>query len=98
MLKLSIPFARFSDLWSHIPDPKDFCTSTCKLFSNLPSAPLDKPPPLIFFSKSMWNYAGVGQEVIRSYGEASNAFMRQVRARYDPTGVFSRLVPGGFKL
>ena len=46
----------------------------------------------------MWNYAGVGQEVLRSYGAASNTFMQRVRTRYDPTGVFARLVPGGFKL
>ncbi|KAI9785107.1 MAG: hypothetical protein M1816_000518 [Peltula sp. TS41687] len=46
----------------------------------------------------MWNYAGIGQDVIRSYGKRSTDFMRSVRARYDPTGVFQRLVTGGFKL
>ncbi|KAH8704705.1 6-hydroxy-D-nicotine oxidase [Talaromyces proteolyticus] len=46
----------------------------------------------------MWNYAGLGQEVFPSYGYSSLGFMKKVSKRYDPKGVFQRLVPGGFKL
>lgn len=46
----------------------------------------------------MWNYAGTGQEVLKSYGDQSNDFMKVVRAKYDHAGVFDKLVPGGFKL
>ncbi|OAF99159.1 FAD-binding domain-containing protein [Paraphaeosphaeria sporulosa] len=45
-----------------------------------------------------WNYAGIGQDVIASYGTASVANMKKVRTKYDPSGVFKTLVPGGFKL
>lgn len=45
-----------------------------------------------------WNYAGIGQDPISSYGTASNNFMRTVRTKYDPNGVFKTLVAGGFKL
>nr|AGK29869.1 FAD-binding protein [Volvariella volvacea] len=45
----------------------------------------------------MWNYSGFNQQVIGSYGDANVAFMKDVSRRYDPTGVFQRLV-GGQKL
>lgn len=44
------------------------------------------------------NFAGGFQNPLQSYGSASLAFMRGVAAKYDPTGVFQKLVPGGFKL
>ncbi|OKL57965.1 hypothetical protein UA08_06762 [Talaromyces atroroseus] len=46
----------------------------------------------------MWNYAGLGQDIFLSYGQSSLNFMKEVSKQYDPTGVFQRLVPGGFKL
>ncbi len=46
----------------------------------------------------MWNYAGAGQAVLKSYGVKSNKEMKEVRAEYDPKGIFAHLVPGGFKL
>ncbi|KAL8899992.1 MAG: hypothetical protein Q9207_005910 [Kuettlingeria erythrocarpa] len=44
------------------------------------------------------NYALPTQEVIASYGRANVEFLRGVGGKYDPEGVFQRLVPGGFKL
>ncbi|KAI1347633.1 putative FAD-binding oxidoreductase [Xylaria sp. FL0043] len=44
------------------------------------------------------NDASWDQPVIAHYGAASVGRMRQVQAQYDPTLVFQRLVPGGFKL
>jgi hypothetical protein len=46
----------------------------------------------------MWNYAGGIQDVFSSYGQSSIQFMKEVSSRYDPAGVFQKLVPGGFKL
>lgn len=44
------------------------------------------------------NFAGGFQNPLASYGNESLDFMQRVATKYDPTGVFQRLVPGGFKL
>lgn len=43
------------------------------------------------------NYASQFQDVIGSYGAENKARLVQVGKKYDPTGVFQNLVPGGFK-
>ena len=44
------------------------------------------------------DYANQDQDPIRRYGGANVAGLREAARRYDPRGVFQRLVPGGFKL
>ncbi|ETS03751.1 FAD-binding domain-containing protein [Trichoderma reesei RUT C-30] len=44
------------------------------------------------------NYAGPHQSPLASYGADNLEFLRRVSNKYDPTGVFQRKVPGGFKL
>lgn len=44
------------------------------------------------------NYADSSQDPLRSYGEANVKLLRDVAAKYDPTGVFQIKVPGGFKI
>ncbi|KAI0506883.1 hypothetical protein F5B22DRAFT_638862 [Xylaria bambusicola] len=44
------------------------------------------------------NYANPEQKVLESYGGNSLDKMRNVSSKYDPTGAFQRLCPGGFKL
>lgn len=44
------------------------------------------------------NFAAQFQDPLASYGQANVQFMRTVAKKYDPTGVFQRLAPGGFKL
>lgn len=44
------------------------------------------------------NYADPSQDPFASYGEESRAFLQKVAKDYDPSGVFQKLVPGGFKL
>lgn len=44
------------------------------------------------------NYADPTQKPLASYGEESLAFMRAVSAQYDPTGVFQKMMSGGFRL
>ncbi|KAI0409184.1 hypothetical protein F4802DRAFT_615689 [Xylaria palmicola] len=46
----------------------------------------------------MLTYSGYNQPVIESYGPENVAKMRGVQKKYDPNGVFQRLVPGGQKL
>ena len=44
------------------------------------------------------NYAGPYQNVIPSYGDEKLAKLKSISKKYDPTAIFSRLQPGGFKL
>ncbi|CAN9084679.1 unnamed protein product [Alternaria alternata] len=44
------------------------------------------------------NYAGPYQNVIPSYGDEKLAKLKSIAKKYDPTAVFQRLQPGGFKL
>ncbi|KAK4236591.1 hypothetical protein C8A03DRAFT_35490 [Achaetomium macrosporum] len=44
------------------------------------------------------NYAAPWQDPIASYGEEALGRLLEVRKRVDPKGVFTRLVPGGFKI
>lgn len=44
------------------------------------------------------NYAAPWQDPISSYGKASVKRLKKLRAKVDPHGVFTRRVPGGFKI
>lgn len=44
------------------------------------------------------NYAADWQDPIGGYGEEVKKGLQAVSTKYDPTGVFQRQVPGGFKL
>jgi hypothetical protein len=44
------------------------------------------------------NYADVIQDPLGSYGAANVQHMRDVAAKYDPTGIFQTRIPGGFKI
>lgn len=54
---------------------------------------LDGHDPYLFA-----NYAGKDQEVMASYGAASVERMRRVSQAVDPKGIWSKLVPGGYKI
>ncbi|KAF9877418.1 FAD binding domain-containing protein [Colletotrichum karsti] len=44
------------------------------------------------------NYVNPAQDPIKTYGEENVKFLKDVAAKYDPTGVFQTRVPGGFKI
>jgi hypothetical protein len=44
------------------------------------------------------NYADKTQDPLGSYGPENVGFMKEVAMRYDPGGMWERMVPGGFKL
>jgi len=44
------------------------------------------------------NYADNTQDPLASYGSASVKKMKAAAKKYDPAGVFQKLVPGGFKI
>lgn len=54
---------------------------------------LGKGHPLEFV-----NYAAPFQNPMASYGEKNQQFMKAVSRKYDPDGIFQKIVPGGYKL
>jgi hypothetical protein len=44
------------------------------------------------------NYCDISQDPLSTYGEDNIKQMQEVAIKYDPTGVFQRRVPGGFKI
>ncbi|KAI9799504.1 MAG: hypothetical protein M1833_004026 [Piccolia ochrophora] len=44
------------------------------------------------------NYANKGQDPIGAYGKENVRLLKKVAQKFDPSGVFQRQVPGGFKL
>ena len=44
------------------------------------------------------NYADASQDVLGSYGQENVQKMLTVSEKYDPSGIFQRRMPGGFKL
>lgn len=44
------------------------------------------------------NYASPSQNPLCGYGAESVKFLKAAAAKYDPHGVFQKLMPGGFKI
>jgi hypothetical protein len=57
------------------------------------AASLGKSNPWIYT-----NYADVSQNPLAGYGAANIAKIKAAAAKYDPTAIFQRLQPGGFKI
>jgi hypothetical protein len=60
---------------------------------NAAAAKLEGLDPYVYL-----NYAGQNQDPIASYGEKSVRELRKVRDMMDPTLVFTKQVPGGYKI
>lgn len=44
------------------------------------------------------NYAAKQQDVFTGYGAANKAKLKAIQKKYDPSGVFTKLQPGYFKI
>ena len=44
------------------------------------------------------NYAAAAQDVFSGYGPESQARLKAIHEKYDPTNVFTKLQPGYFKI
>lgn len=44
------------------------------------------------------NDAGLGQEIFQNYGPGSLERLKDIRTKYDPSGVYTDLMPGGWKV
>lgn len=81
--------------WTDPADSKRVYAASAALIDALEEASrsLEAYDPFIYLP-----YAAKWQNPIASYGKASVEQLQQVRARVDPTQVFTHLVPGGFKI
>ncbi len=51
----------------------------------------------LFVEYIYMNYASLYQDVLKSYGEENYKKLKEVALKYDPEGVFQKLMPGYFK-
>ncbi|KAI1177088.1 putative oxidoreductase [Nemania sp. FL0916] len=81
--------------WINAADDKKVTTAARKLFSTVKEAAqgLNSWDPYVYL-----NYAGSWQDPIATYGPQNLAQLRGVANDVDPHRVFTKQVPGGFKL
>lgn len=85
----------FSNGWHDEADSERATAATAALVKAVEKAARDLGAydPFVYM-----NYATNWQDPISSYGDESVRQLRELRARVDPKGVFTHLVPGGFKI
>lgn len=85
----------FSHAWSDDADNERATTAAAALVSAIEKAACDLKAydPFVYL-----NYSGDWQDPIPTYGEESVRQLQQLRGKVDPDGVFTSLVPGGFKI
>lgn len=81
--------------WSNAADDKLINTAARKIWQQADELALERG------LKRNWiyiNYAAEDQDPIASYGEENVRRLREMSRKYDPTGLFQKNMPGGFKL
>ena len=87
--------ALMSVTWSEAADDAKAIGMAERLFADIEA---DSKKKGLYNKFKYLNYAAPTQDVIGGYGEASAAKLRAVSKKYDPTGLFQKAVPGGYKL
>lgn len=82
-------------LWSEAKDDELFIGLGKKLTDGIQKFAVDKGTAVEYL---YLNYADKDQSPLSAYGADKVAFMKKVAKKYDPLGVYQRLLPGGFKL
>lgn len=91
----SLVVCLFSHAWSDEADNERATAAAAAFVSDVEKSARDLGAydPFVYL-----NYAGDWQDPILSYGDESVRQLQRLRGRVDPDGVFTRLVPGGFKI
>jgi hypothetical protein len=87
--------ALLSTTWANAQDDSLVSATANKLMDDIEkeAAQLGGLDPFVYL-----DYSGQFQDPIGSYGADSVQRLRQARQKYDPTGVFTFQVPGGYKI
>jgi hypothetical protein len=91
----SLAICLLSPSWPDQAQDEQIYAAACALIDNIENKAktLGVYDPYIYL-----NYAAPWQDVIASYGESSVCRLQKLRATVDPWEVFTRRVPGGFKI
>ncbi len=81
--------------WNLKTDDSTVITAGRTLFDKIDLAAKSKG---LFREFKYLNYAAEYQRPIDSYGSQNKAKLQKASKKYDPSGLFQRAVPGGFKL
>lgn len=82
-------------LWSEAKDDELFIGLGKALTEGIQKFAVEKGTALDYL---YLNYADKDQNPLAAYGADKVAFMKKVAKKYDPFGVYQRLLPGGFKI
>lgn len=84
-----------SQAWSNDADTERAAAASAALVGAIEKAArdLEAYDPFVYL-----NYAGDWQDPIPTYGEESVRQLQQLKGKVDPDGIFTRFVPGGFKI
>lgn len=91
----SLVVCLLSQAWSNEADDERMYKASAALITTIEDAArsLDAYDPFLYLP-----YAAFWQKPIESYGPTRVKQLHELRERIDPRGVFTHLVPGGFKL
>jgi hypothetical protein len=81
--------------WSDEADDDTITTAVTDLFTKFDAYAASQKG---LDSFTYLNYAYETQNPIQGYGASNVKKLQAVSKKYDPSGVFQKLVPGGFKL
>lgn len=81
--------------WSLKKDDKTVMNTGKTLFDNIEQEAMRRS---LFHKFKYLSYSAAHQRPIDGYGPVNKAQLQQVSKKYDPSGLFQRAVPGGFKL
>ncbi|KAJ4342661.1 hypothetical protein N0V87_000870 [Didymella glomerata] len=81
--------------WSEAKDDELFITLGKMLTNGIQEFAEEKSTAMDYL---YLNYADKDQDPLSGYGKEKVEFMKSVAAKYDPEGVYQRLMPGGFKI
>lgn len=82
-----------SQAWADQADDERVYAASAALVAAIEDAALDAYDPFLYL-----DYAAKWQDPIASYGHVSVQQLQELRAMVDPKGVFTKFVPGGFKI
>lgn len=90
-----VPVLLFSWTWASAADDK----FTLGAIENIYSRSVAAAKQMGLYNAYVYlNDAGPEQAVLRGYGAGNLQRLRDISKKYDPEGVFQKLLPGGFKL
>ena len=81
--------------WSEAKDDELFISQGLALTNGIQRFAVEKDTLVEYL---YLNYADKDQDPLSAYGAEKVKFMKSVASKYDPLGIYQKLLPGGFKI